>query len=187
MRRQTWSGMLAATVFAATVGLVAQSSSTSQNSPQPAAQAPTTARAPATSPPPSSEGRSITVAGCLQAAPSGPTGTSGSAAAPAAGATDAAANAPSGDAKFVLVNAVPSPAETSASASNSSAPRTYQLIANEGALTPLVGKRLELTGTIEDQDSAARSANSESKDSSAANAPKLRVLAGKVLAEACTQ
>lgn len=186
MRRETWSGMLAATVLAATVGVVAQSSSTSQNSPQPTPQPPTTAQAPAPSPQSSEAGR-ITVAGCLQAAPSRPTGTSGTAASAPSAATDATANAASGDAKFILTNAVPSSTETTAGAANSSAPRTYQLIANEAALNPLVGKQLELTGTVEDQDSSAKSANSESNAASAANAPKLRVLSGKVKAEACTQ
>jgi hypothetical protein len=49
------------------------------------------------------------------------------------------------------------------------------LIANEAALNPHVGKKLELTGTIDDQ------------PSSGATGQKLRVEAGKVLAEACTQ
>jgi hypothetical protein len=64
------------------------------------------------------------------------------------------------------------------------------LIANESALTPHVGKKLELTGTIDDQDSPARSATADSRGSSAASsaasAPRLRVEAGKVVAEACT-
>jgi hypothetical protein len=64
------------------------------------------------------------------------------------------------------------------------------LIANDTALNPHVGKKLELTGTIDDQDSSARSATAESSGpstSSAANAPRLRVESGKVVAEACTQ
>ena len=93
--------------------------------------------------------------------------------------------------KFVLANAVPSSAATAATASNSSAPRTYRLIANETALNPHVGKKLELTGTLDEQASSARSATSESTGasaaSSAASAPKLRVEAGKVLAESCAQ
>src|SRR5687768_18230178 len=80
MRRHIWSGISAAVVLAATLGVAAQEPSTSQSSPQPAPQPPATAPAPATAPPQSSEGQRITVAGCLQAAPLGPTGTSGSAA-----------------------------------------------------------------------------------------------------------
>jgi hypothetical protein len=60
------------------------------------------------------------------------------------------------------------------------------LIANETALMPHVGKKVELSGTIEDQNSASPPATSESTNASAANAPQLRVEAGKVVAETCT-
>ena len=189
MTGRIWSGILAAGVFAATVAVAAQEPSTSQNpapSPStsqapatPTTNPPTTSQAPAASAPQSNE-RRITVAGCLQAAPPSPTGTSGSAASTPAATTDSAARpeAASGDPKFVLANAVSSPADKAATASDSPAPRTYRLIANESALTPHVGKKLELTGTIDDQVSSATS--------SAASAPRLRVEAGKVVAEACT-
>ena len=171
MRRQTSSGVLAAMVFAATVAVAAQTP-TSQNSPEPtpAPQPETTVQAPAAPPAQSSESSKITVAGCLQAAPASPTGTSGNAPSVPPAATDAPqkSDAASGDVKLVLANAVPSPAAT-ASAS-SSAPLTYQLIANAEALKPHVGKKLELTGTLENKDSS----------------PKLRVEAGKVIADACT-
>ena len=172
MRRQTSSGVLAAMVFAATVAVAAQTP-TSQNSPEPtpAPQPETTAQAPAAPPAQSTESSKITVAGCLQAAPASPTGTSGTAPSVPPAATDAPqkSDAASGDVKLVLANAVPSPAAT-ASASSSSARLTYQLIANAEALKPHVGKKLELTGTLEDKDSS----------------PKLRVEAGKVIADACT-
>jgi hypothetical protein len=185
MRGQAWSGTLAATVLAAAVVVVAQSPSPSPNAPTPAPQPPATAQPPTTAPSQSSEGHRITVAGCLQTSPPAPTGTSGStSSAPADGATakpDAA-----GDAKFVLANAVPSAADASPTGSNSSTPRTYRLIANEAALNPHVGKKLEITGTVDEQDSAAPPAASDSSAPSAASAPKLRVEAGKVLAEPCT-
>ena len=173
MRRQSSSGLLAAMVFAATVAVAAQTP-TSQNSPEPtpAPQPEATAQAPAAPPAESSsESSKITVAGCLQAAPASPTGTSGNAPSAPPTATDAPrkSDAASGDVKLVLANAVPSPAAT-ASASSSSAPLTYQLIVNAEALKPHVGKKLELTGTLEDKDSS----------------PKLRVEAGKVIADACT-
>jgi hypothetical protein len=190
MRGHTWSGISAAIVLAATVGVAAQEPSPSQNS-QPAPQPPATSQAPAPAPespqsPQSNDARRVTVAGCLQAAPSGPVGTSGSAApAPAPStpspAPDAAAKPEGGSesAKLVLVDAVPAPAEAAGNASNSAAPQTYRLIANEGALMPHVGKKLELTGTIEDQKTSA------SNDSSAANTPQLRVESGKVVASTC--
>ena len=173
MRRQNSSGVLAAMVFAATVAVAAQTP-TSQNSsePTPAPQPETTAQAPAAPPAQSSESSKITVAGCLQAAPASPTGTSGNTPSVPPAATDAPqkSDAASGDVKLVLANAVPSPAGATASASSSSAPLTYQLIANAEALKPHVGKKLELTGTLEDKDSS----------------PKLRVEAGKVIARVCT-
>jgi len=174
MRRQTSSGVLAAMVFAATVAVAAQTP-TSQNSPEPtpAPQPETTVQAPAAPPAQSSESSKITVAGCLQAAPASPTGTSGNAPSVPPAATDAPqkSDAASGDVKLVLANAVPSPAGATASASSSSSARlTYQLIANAEALKPHVGKKLELTGTLENKDSS----------------PKLRVEAGKVIADACT-
>jgi len=79
----------------------------------------------------------------------------------------------------VLANAVAS-ADPSATTASSS-PRTYRLIANDSALTPHVGKKLELTGTIDDQGSAGSSSSSASAES----APKLRVESGKVIAEMC--
>jgi len=186
MRGYTWSGISAAIVLTATVGIAAQEPSPSQNSPQPAPQPPATSQAPATAPdsPQANDARRVTLAGCLQAAPAGPVGTSGTAApAPAPSTAPDAAAKPeggSGSAKLVLVDAVPAPAEAAGNASNSAAPQTYRLIANEGALMPHVGKKLELTGTIEDQKTSA------SNDSSAANAPQLRVEAGKVVASTCT-
>jgi hypothetical protein len=191
MRGHTWSGISAAIVFAATVGVAAQEPAPSQNSPQPAPQPPATSQAPEAAPqspqaPQANDARHITVAGCLQAAPSGPVGTSGSAApAPAPStATDAAAKPEggSGSAKLVLADAVPAAAANTPN----SAPQTYRLIANEAALMPHVGKKLELTGTIEDQNGASQPAGSEPKDSSPANGPQLRVESGKVVASTCT-
>jgi hypothetical protein len=193
MRNQTRSGILATLVLSATVGVVAQSSPTPQNSPEPAPQnspepAPqpqATAPAPAAAPAQSTEGK-ITGAGCLQEAPPSPVGTSGTAAPAPPAATDAPAKSDpaSGEARLILANAVPSPAGSSASASNSSAPQTYRLIANAASLKPHVGKKLELSGTVEDQKSSAPSANSSS---SMSDGPQLRVEAGKVIAEKCTE
>jgi hypothetical protein len=188
-----WSGTLAAVVLVATVGVAAQSEKSAEPTPQPPAtaqepapQPPTTAPEPATAPAQNSDARRITVAGCLQQAPAAPVGTSGSAApAPSTAATDAPAQA-SADAKLVLANAVASPSPGAAAPSNpattpgspdSATAQTYRLIANEAALSPHVGKKLELSGTIEES----------SATSSASGGPMLRVEAGKVIAESCTQ
>jgi hypothetical protein len=61
---------------------------------------------------------------------------------------------------------------------------TYRLIANSAALSPHVGKKVELTGTVE-QSSAGSSDPSSSASST--NAPQLRVEAGKVLTTPCSQ
>jgi hypothetical protein len=194
MRREMWSGTLAAVVLVATVGVAAQSEKSAEPTPQPPAtaqepapQPPTTAPEPATAPAQNSDARRITVAGCLQQAPAAPVGTSGSAApAPSTAATDAPAQA-SADAKLVLANAVASPTSpggaapsnpaTTPGSPDSATAQTYRLIANEAALSPHVGKKLELSGTIEES----------SATSSASGGPMLRVEAGKVIAESCTQ
>jgi hypothetical protein len=58
------------------------------------------------------------------------------------------------------------------------------LIANGSALTEHVGKKLELTGVIEDQ--AAAGSGSEPSASGTASGPALRVKSGKVVANSCT-
>jgi hypothetical protein len=69
-----------------------------------------------------------------------------------------------------------------ASAAGSSSGQTYRLIANGSALTEHVGKKLELTGVIEN-DAAASSGSSAS---GAASGPALRVTSGKIVAASCT-
>jgi hypothetical protein len=61
-------------------------------------------------------------------------------------------------------------------AAPSAATQTYRLIANSAALAPLVGKKLELTGTL-DKDAA----------SEPSAGPALRVKAGKVIAASCSE
>jgi hypothetical protein len=74
-------------------------------------------------------------------------------------------------------------AGTQASGTTASA-QTYRLIANPTALSPHVGKKLELTGTLEDQSGTAHPDAAGGPD---ANAPALRVEAGKVIAASCSQ
>jgi hypothetical protein len=140
----------------------------------------------------SSADKRVTVTGCLKAAPpsatadaattAAPTGTTGTAG--TAGAANAAA-----DANFVLMQATMSPASndpssstTTAGTPTNSAPSasTYRLIANAASLSPHVGKKLELTGTIEDQ-----AASTSTTASGPAAGPALRVEAGKVIASSC--
>lgn len=175
MRHTIWTGTCAALVSFAAAGVLAQTT----------AQPPTPQTAPASA-------DKITVTGCLKAAPpaatdtastaatagtsgattAGTTGTTGTTATGTAGAAAGAAAA-GADAKFVLTDASASPADAGKSA------QTYRLIANPTALTAHVGKKLELTGTIDATSTA------DPKDPSA-SAPALRVESGKVLAASCT-
>lgn len=201
MRSTIWTGACTAMVGFATAAMFAQTPSP-QQPPSPQQTTPSQQSAA-----PSSDKR-ITVTGCLKAAPSNPasdvasatggaTGTAGTtgttgATAGTTGTTGTAGAAPSADAKFILTEATLAPADaagsttatgsTAASASAAS-PQTYRLIANPTALTPHVGKKLELTGTLEDQTSAP----SQSASGAEANAPALRVEAGKIVAASCTE
>jgi hypothetical protein len=132
-----------------------------------------------------SSDRKVTITGCLQAVPpsttgaASPTGTSGTA--------DAKADPTAGDAKFLLTNVTPADSAGGASATAAAAPKTYRLIANEAALSPHVGKKLELTGTLEDQSSSTSSPSAASSDAASGSAPKLKVESGKVVAAQCSQ
>lgn len=85
--------------------------------------------------------------------------------------------------KFQLTNAITAPVEAPASAAGAPeaakeppAVQTYRLIANPTALSPLVGKKLELTGTLDEQAGGTGTAAS----------PALKVESGKIVAESCS-
>jgi len=80
-------------------------------------------------------------------------------------------------------------ASTPTTAPSGSTAQTYRLIANPTALSPHVGKKVELTGTVEESSSASPSTATSSDPSTAsmANMPALRVEAGKVLTAPCSQ
>jgi hypothetical protein len=142
--------------------------------------------------------QNIVLTGCLTAAPPSPTdpsasagtagatgtagtagttgtaGTAGTAgAAGAAGATGTAGSTPTSEAKFLLTKAVVSPTDSNGAAGPSAATQTYRLIANSAALAPLVGKKLELTGTLDKDEPSA--------------GPALRVKSGKIVAASCSE
>ena len=163
MKRQTWSGMVTAAVFAISGVVMAQSPATP---PSPSSQTSTTSSA--TTPASSSQSTSqtagadkITVTGCLREAGQSATATSGSAA-PAA--TDSKANA-GAEGKYVVADATPK----SSSASGAGSPQTYRLIANDSALAPHVGKKLELTGTVVDRTASTSSGPRASRTSRCAS------------------
>ena len=138
----------------------------------------------------------ITVTGCLRPAPAINTDGGGSSDVPSTAGTTGTTGATGvasdpATAKFVLADATISPAASEAGSSSATAPganattttrepvQTYQLIANPVALSPHVGKKLELTGTLDESAAAASSPKGQLAG------PVLRVEAGKVLAAAC--
>jgi pilus assembly protein FimV len=139
----------------------------------------------------------------------GTTGTTGT----TAGATGTSGAAEPSEAKFVLADATMKPASeatpgstspaetttgagatTSGAASQSAsgaaaAGQTYRLIANPAALSAHVGKKLELTGTLEQNGSSASGAagtTGAAGSSASAQGPALRVESGKVIAASCS-
>jgi hypothetical protein len=80
--------------------------------------------------------------------------------------------------KYVLTDATTSGSDASSAA-------TYRLIANASALTGHLGKKLELTGTLEPN--AKGSSESSTTTDANANSPTLRVQSGKIVAESCTK
>ena len=140
----------------------------------------------AQAPPPGASATSehkITVTGCLKAAPPAATDSAASAQPPdTAGTTGTAGATAASDpasARFVLADATMSPAAGEPAAAAKEPAQTYRLIANPVALGPHVGKKLELTGTL-DQSAAASSGAGDP-----AAGPVLRVEAGKILAASC--
>jgi hypothetical protein len=117
--------------------------------------------------------KAITVSGCIQAAsnaPAGATGTAGSRAS---------------DPKFLLTKA--SMAGTGATGTSGSAvPATavaseYRLDWEDAKLTPHVGHKVEVTGTV-----AQAPAATQPPAASAANAPTLKVDSIKMVATTCS-
>ncbi len=120
----------------------------------------------------SSSAQGATAAGATAAGTATATGTTGTTA--TTGTTGTTGTTASG------TSATGTSGATQASAATA---QTYRLIANPTALSPHVGKKLELTGTLEDQSGTAHP-DAGGPD---ANAPALRVEAGKVIAASCSQ
>ena len=157
MSSRIWSAACATIVLGVSVGLLAQEPATPQQGSK------------------SSAGKSITVTGCLAKAEPGATGTAG-----AAGAT-----ATEKETKFVLNNVTSSPSGTAgtAGAAGASAAATaseYKLDGDDAKLTPHVGHKVEITGTVDESKGA-----SSTSPASSTNAPKLKVDTVKMIASTC--
>jgi hypothetical protein len=88
----------------------------------------------------------------------------------------------------VLTNASSNASNDATSDKTSAAVRSYRLVANEQALAPQVGKKIEVTGTVDSQGSASRESTATASNPSAAasQAPRLIVESGKIIAQTCT-
>ncbi len=152
MKARIWSAACAAIAVGVSVGLLAQE--------PPAQQTPSQGAA----------AKAITVSGCVAKAEAGPTGTTG------------AAGAASENTKFVLKNAARGTSDTAgtAGAAATAIASEYRLDGDDAKLTPHVGHKVEITGTVEQAKGAA-----EAPAASGASAPKLKVDSVKMIASSC--
>jgi len=158
MQQNLWRvGTFGAVACALAIGVAAQTANPSQT--------------PSSSSSQTKMDNKVTVTGCVQRADTAaPTGTSGSTA------------AASSSSKFILENAKSgsssssSTAGTTGSASSATA-SSYKLDADDAKLTPHVGHKVEISGTIESASSAA---------SSSMSSPTLKVDSVKMIASTCS-
>jgi hypothetical protein len=157
MSSRMWSAACAAIVFGASLGVLAQEPAAPQAGSK------------------SSAAKTITVTGCVGKAEQGATGTSGT----------AGAAATQKESKFVLSNASASPSATAGTAGAETPAATaiaseYKLDGDDAKLTPHVGHKVEITGSVEESKGAT-----QAPAASAANAPKLKVDTVKMIAASC--
>jgi len=140
--------ILAAIVCVATVGLSAQ---TPTSSPQASKQ--------------------VTFSGCIEKAPTE------AAAAPASPAGEAARTT------FILTNASPAGAGAVGTTGAANPATKYRLDVDDAKITPHLGHKVEVTGTVDQQPAAASSPSGAA--ASGAISPKLKVDSVKMLAASC--
>ena len=140
-------------------------------------QAPSTPAAPQTTArPQAAKADTITVEGCIQRSAS---------ASATAGATGTAGSA-SADSGFVLASAMKPAGTSGSSASSAPIASSYRLDADSAKLTPHVGHKVEISGTVEAASSSSSSSSASAASASAAAAPKLKVDNVRMIAATCT-
>jgi hypothetical protein len=112
--------------------------------------------------------KKVTFSGCVEKAPSE------AGAAPAAGAAKAA---------FILTNASPAGSGTVGTTGGAKPTAKYRLDADEAKISPHVGHKVEVTGTVDDQPGMTSSPSGA--PTSAASGPKITVDSVKMVAAAC--
>lgn len=155
MRSRIWSATCAAVVLGVSVGMLAQDAPAPPSASQSAAA------------------KKITVTGCVGKAQQAPTGTAG------------AAGAAAKETAFVLSDAAMSSKETTGAAGAAAPSATaiaseYKLDGADAKLTPHVGHKVEITGTVAESKGAT-----QPPAASAANAPTLKVDDLKMVAPSC--
>jgi hypothetical protein len=89
--------------------------------------------------------------------------------------------------KFVLNSVTPSATGTAGTAGTATpSASSYKLDGDDSKLSPHVGHKVEITGSIDDKASSARSETPPATSTSATAAPKLKVEAVKMIAGTCT-
>jgi hypothetical protein len=150
MNARLWTATCGAIAIGAVAGIFAQDSSQTSQS---------------------TSSKTVTVTGCVQRAQPTPTGTAGTTGAP--------------ETKFVLTNANLNPSGTAGTSGTTAPPATaiaseYRLDTDEAKLTPHIGHKVEITGTVE------QPARTEQKPTaSTANAPTMKVDNVKMIASTC--
>ena len=157
MRTTLQFGTTAVAVCMGVAGLVAQTTPTATSGQASAAKA----------------GDKITISGCVERADQV--------------ATPAAASTTADSLSFVLVNTPPQQVGTTGSAGaanrEASMDKGYRLDAEAGKLTPHVGHKVEIAGTVLEPATASGAASAPS----AANGPKVKVDSIKMLSETCAR
>jgi hypothetical protein len=123
----------------------------------------------------------VTIEGCIQHSVQAPSAT--------AGATGTAGTTATGG-PFILANAMKStstPGATSTSGSSAASTAivsTYRLDADDSKLSPHVGHKVEITGTLDDREETSTSPSRSA--ATAISSPKLKVENVRMIAVACT-
>ena len=138
------------------------------------------AQTPSSSTPQSSTAKQVTLAGCVEKAP-----------APAGAAASASATATPA---FILTNAAPAGTGGTVGTAGSAKPAAkYRLDADAAKLSPHVGHKVEITGTIDESSSASSPSSASSaatppsaSSSAAGMEPKFKVESVKMVAATCS-
>ena len=174
MSKTLWVASFVTSACLATASLAAQAPSTSTQAPStpaPSTQAPSTAAPAAPAAPaqraPASDSKKITISGCVARQPEGQSAAAGAPAMP-----------------FSLTNAAAVGAGGPVGTAGASASaKTYRLDAAESMISPHVGHKVEITGTVDDQPASASAASAAG--ASAVAAPKLKAESVKMVAATC--